>query len=182
MTLEYIHKQFPCIYIKLYNKAIGVIFRTSTCNFCVCLSSRGSTLWTQLSGRWVQILREAVGPGDRRDAMWAEWVVPVRGGEVHGRHTLHIHYYLFNQTNFSNIIYVWATKLLKTMHLYSAPSASPILFLSDLQSFLEFSSCLHCFCSVMKPFLHMIFKEIINREWGGVDSPVCQVFSYINTT
>lgn len=54
---------------------------------CVCVSSRWSALWTELPGRRVPLLREAVGAGDRRDAVWPERVVAVRGRKVYGRPT-----------------------------------------------------------------------------------------------
>lgn len=62
----------------------AIVSQTQT-HLCVCLSSRRSALRTQLPGRWVQVLRAAVGPSDRRDAVWAERVVAVRGRKVYGR-------------------------------------------------------------------------------------------------
>lgn len=48
-------------------------------------SSWRSALWTQLPGHRVPILRATVGPGDRRDAVRAEWHVSLCGGKVYGR-------------------------------------------------------------------------------------------------
>lgn len=48
-------------------------------------SSWRSALWTQLPGHRVSILRATVGPGDRRDAVRAEWHVSLCGGKVYGR-------------------------------------------------------------------------------------------------
>ena len=48
-------------------------------------SSWRSALWAQLPGHRVPILRATVGPGDRRDAMRAEWHISLCGGKVYGR-------------------------------------------------------------------------------------------------
>lgn len=48
-------------------------------------SSGGAALWTALPRRGLQVLRSALGKGDRRNAMWTKRRFSLCGWKVHGK-------------------------------------------------------------------------------------------------